>query len=108
MTRDIQTQYSVELPEAWEPLMAAHGDQITSAFVMALNLLFGLPAEAPTQLRANFTGRYQLVEVSGLTLREASPAEIQGCFVGVQATLLCVLFAHPTLIHLNKERVTDA
>lgn len=105
---ELETQFVVELPDTLRPLVAVHKTEVVTSLGTALGLLFGLPLGTPVRVSCRFTERFQLVEVNGTVHREATPDELTGCFVGVQATLVNLLFAEPAAIPLHKERVTDA
>lgn len=103
-----ETQFVVELPAYLRPLIEAHQTEAITSLGMALGLLFGLPHASPVRVSCHFTDRFQLLEVVGVVYREATPDEITGCFIGVQATLTNLLFAERAAIPIPRRRVTDA
>lgn len=105
---EIEAHFVLELPASLRPLVAVHETEVTTSLGTALGLLFGLPLGTPVRVSCRFSERFQLVEVRGTVPREVTPDELTGCFVGVQATLVNLLFAERVAIPLNRERVNDA
>lgn len=104
MTRDIQSQYIVELPVELQPLPQQVRNELLGMLGGALNILFDLPINAPTNVRARYTHRFQLVEANGSFARTPDPLEVTGVWVGVYAAWLCNLGRDTTYVDLKSAR----
>lgn len=108
MTREVETQFILELPRAYRWVVEQHGQRVLAAIGAAMSVLFGLPIDTPTNVRVRYTDRYQLLEANGHILREPAPLEVQGAMIGAMAALFAMLELHVHSVDLRGERVTDA